>query len=74
MLLDAHSHIVMINDVYGGTRRYFENIATRTQGLQLTDVDLSDLTRLEKSLRSDTKVAIVIINDLLFTCFIRWFG
>jgi cystathionine gamma-lyase len=35
-LLDKDSHIVAIDDVYGGTYRLFENVRKRSTGLQVS--------------------------------------
>ena len=39
--LDADSHVVVGDDVYGGTRRLFE-VRRRSAGIQTTYADLSD--------------------------------
>lgn len=54
-LLHAGDHIVCFDDVYGGTNRYFRTCATR-MGLEITFVDLRDLSSLEKSIRNNTKM------------------
>ena len=47
-------HLIMSDDVYGGTFRIFEKVFVKT-GLEYTIVDTSDLTELEKSIRPNTK-------------------
>lgn len=54
-LLHAGDHIVCFDDVYGGTNRYFRTCASR-MGLEITFVDLRDLSNLERSLRNNTKM------------------
>ena len=40
--LDANSHVVVGDDVYGGTRRLFDLVRRRSAGIQTTYADLSD--------------------------------
>ena len=55
-LLPANSHIVAMQDLYGGSFRLFEKIRKTTTGLDVTYVDMGDLDRLEAALRPDTKM------------------
>ena len=55
-LLDAGSHIVATDDIYGGCYRLFERVRRRTAGLQITYVDLSDLGAVEAAIRPETKM------------------
>ena len=55
-LLDAGSHIVAMNDLYGGSYRLFENVRKRSAGLEVAFVDLSDTAALEAALRPDTRL------------------
>ena len=55
-LLDAGSHIVATDDIYGGCYRLFERVRRRSAGLQITYVDLSDLAAVEAAVRPDTKM------------------
>lgn len=41
-LLDAGSHVVAMDDLYGGTFRLFERVRRRTAGLDFSFVDLTD--------------------------------
>ncbi|KIJ11086.1 cystathionine gamma-lyase [Paxillus involutus ATCC 200175] len=52
------AHIVSVNDVYGGTFRYFRRVALETQGLETTFIDLenSDDQVILSSFRSNTKL------------------
>jgi cystathionine gamma-lyase len=40
--LDANSHVVVGDDVYGGTRRLFDLVRRRSAGIRTTYADLSD--------------------------------
>jgi cystathionine gamma-lyase len=55
-ILDAGGHIVATDDIYGGCYRLFERVRKRSAGLQLTYVDLSDLSAIEAAIRPDTKM------------------
>lgn len=55
-LLDQGSHIVAVDDLYGGTWRLLENVRKRTAGLQVTYVDPADLTALEHAITPQIKM------------------
>ncbi|GAB3754035.1 cystathionine gamma-synthase [Lysobacter olei] len=55
-LLDAGSHVIAMDDVYGGTYRLFERVRRRTAGLDFSWVDLSDVAAFEAAIRPDTKL------------------
>ena len=55
-LLDKDSHIVAIDDVYGGTYRLIENVRKRSTGLQVSWVKPDDLAGLEAAIRPDTRM------------------
>jgi len=55
-LLDSGSHIVAMDDLYGGTRRLFSGVRERSAGLEFSYVDLCDLDAAEKAIRSDTRL------------------
>ena len=55
-LLDAGSHVVAMDDIYGGTFRLFERVRKRTAGLQFSFVDLTDLAALEAAITPQTKM------------------
>jgi cystathionine gamma-lyase len=53
-LLDAGSHVVAMDDLYGGTRRLFSGVRERSAGLTFSFADLSDPASAEAALRDDT--------------------
>ncbi len=55
-LIDSGSHVVAMDDLYGGTRRLFSGVRTRSAGLAFSYVDLSDVAALEKAIRGDTRL------------------
>jgi cystathionine gamma-lyase len=54
--LDHGSHIVAVDDLYGGSRRLFERVRKRSMGLEATYLDLSDAGALEAAIRPNTRL------------------
>lgn len=55
-LLDAGSHIVAGDDMYGGSYRLFERVRRRSAGHDFTYADLTDPENLLAALRPETKM------------------
>jgi cystathionine gamma-lyase len=55
-LLDSGSHVVVSDDLYGGTFRLFEKVRRRSARLDFTYVDLTDPTALTRSLKKNTRM------------------
>ena len=55
-LLDAGSHIIATDDLYGGTYRLMERVRQRTAQLQVSWVDLSDEEAFKAAIRPETKM------------------
>jgi cystathionine gamma-lyase len=55
-LLDAGSHIVAMNDLYGGTFRLFERVRRRSANLDITFADLAATGALADAVRPDTRM------------------
>ena len=55
-LLDTGSHVVCMDDVYGGTFRLFERVRRRTAGLDFSFVDLTDTAAFEAAIRPNTRM------------------
>src|SRR5579864_4713436 len=55
-LLDAGSHVIAMNDLYGGSYRLLENVRKRSAGHSVSFVDLSDAAALEAAVRPDTRL------------------
>lgn len=53
-LCDAGAHIVCMDDVYGGSNRLLSRVRARSQGLKVDYVDLTDLNKAERALKSET--------------------
>src|SRR5581483_747278 len=55
-LLDAGSHMVAVDDMYGGSWRLFERVRRRSMGLAVSYADPDLAGALEKALRPDTRM------------------
>ena len=55
-LVDAGSHIVSGDDIYGGSFRLFDKVRRRSAGLHFDYVDLTDPQKLLAALRPDTRL------------------
>jgi cystathionine beta-lyase/cystathionine gamma-synthase len=54
--LDQGSHVVAVDDLYGGSRRLFERVRKRSMGLHVSYHDLTDAGALEAAIRQDTRL------------------
>lgn len=55
-LLDSGSHVVCMDDVYGGTYRLFERVRRRSAGLDFSFVNLNDFDALAAAIRPNTRL------------------
>jgi cystathionine gamma-lyase len=55
-ILDSGSHVVCMDDVYGGTYRLFERVRRRSAGLDFSFVDLNDIEQLEAAIKPTTRL------------------
>ncbi|HNP35966.1 MAG TPA: PLP-dependent aspartate aminotransferase family protein [Woeseiaceae bacterium] len=55
-LVDSGSHVVAMDDLYGGTRRLFHGVRERSAGLEFSFVDLTDPDLAEAALRDNTRM------------------
>jgi cystathionine gamma-lyase len=55
-VLDSGSHVVCMDDVYGGTYRLFERVRRRSAGLDFSFVDLNDMAALEAAVKPNTRL------------------
>jgi len=55
-LLDSGSHVIAMDDLYGGTYRLFERVRRRSAGLDFTFLDLNDGAALKAALKSNTRM------------------
>jgi cystathionine gamma-lyase len=54
--LDSGSHVICMDDVYGGTYRLFERVRRRSAALDFSFVDLGDADALAAAVRPNTKL------------------
>jgi cystathionine gamma-lyase len=54
--LDSGSHVVALDDLYGGSYRLFERVRRRSAGLSFTFSDMRDRPSLEAALRPETRM------------------
>jgi cystathionine beta-lyase/cystathionine gamma-synthase len=55
-LLDAGSHVVALDDLYGGTRRLFERVRRRSARLDFSYIGMRDDAELEAAMRPETRM------------------
>ncbi len=55
-VLDAGSHVICMDDVYGGTYRLLENVRRRSAGMDIDFVDLNDMAALEAAVKPTTRM------------------
>ena len=55
-LLDHGSHVIVCDDLYGGSYRLFERIRRRTANLDFTYLDPTDLAAMESAIRPNTRM------------------
>src|SRR6516164_858110 len=54
--LDHGSHIVAVDDLYGGSRRLFERVRKRSMGLEVSYHDLTDAGAIEAAIKPNTRL------------------
>ena len=54
--LEKNSHVVVGDDVYGGTRRLFDRVRRQSAGIETTYVDLSNAEGLIEAVRPNTRL------------------
>ncbi len=55
-LLDSGSHVIAMDDLYGGSYRLFERVRRRSAGLDFSFVDLTDQVAFEAAIRPETRM------------------
>jgi cystathionine gamma-lyase len=55
-LIDSGSHVVAMDDIYGGTTRLFERVRRRSSGIDFTFADLTDPSALHKAVKDNTRM------------------
>ncbi|WP_114833846.1 cystathionine gamma-synthase [Aquicella lusitana] len=55
-ILKPGDHVIVCDDVYGGTYRLFEKVRKRSAGLNVSFVDLTQVENIEKAIRAETRM------------------
>lgn len=55
-ILKPGDHVIVCDDVYGGTFRLFDKVRTRSAGLTVSFVDCTDTKKVEAAIRPETKM------------------
>src|SRR6202011_3195074 len=55
-LMESGSHVIVSDDLYGGTFRLFDKVRRRSANLDFTYVDLTDAARFEKEIKKNTRM------------------
>ncbi len=55
-LIDSGSHVIALDDLYGGTRRLFDGVRKRSANLDFSFVDLTDLGAVEAAMTDKTRM------------------
>ena len=58
-LLEPGDHVIAMDDLYGGTVRLFNEIKTKSQGISVSYVDMSNFENVEKAYTEKTKMIFV---------------
>src|SRR4030088_1980260 len=54
--LEAGSHVIASDDLYGGTFRLFERVRSKSANLEFSFIDLTDPAALKKAMRKNTRM------------------
>src|SRR5260370_25134037 len=57
--LEQGSHIVAVDDLYGGSRRLFERVRKRSMGLKVSYHDLADAGAIEAAIGKETRLILI---------------
>ncbi len=55
-LLQPGDHVLLMDDVYGGTHRLVQQVLTRSQGITVSIVDMTDLEQVKQAVTPATKM------------------
>lgn len=55
-MLDSGSHVIAMDDLYGGSYRLFERVRRRSAGLDFSFIDLDDTGALKAALKPNTRM------------------
>jgi cystathionine gamma-lyase len=71
--LESGDHVLAMNDLYGGTTSYFSNIVSKSNKIDISFEDLSQIEQVEKLIKPSTKIIWLesLTNPLLKTTDIK---
>ena len=55
-LIDSGSHVIAMDDLYGGTRRLFHGVRERSANLAFSFVDMTDIHAIERAITDKTRM------------------
>jgi cystathionine gamma-lyase len=55
-LIDSGSHVIAMDDLYGGTRRLFADVRERSAGIEFSFIDLTNAAALDAAVRDNTRM------------------
>ena len=55
-LLDVNSHIIVIDNLYGGNQYLFDTIRKKTAGLSCSYIDMTDISLIQSAVRENTRM------------------
>ncbi|WP_423063184.1 trans-sulfuration enzyme family protein [Candidiatus Paracoxiella cheracis] len=55
-LLKPGDHVLVMDDVYGGSYRLFANVRTRSAGIKFSFIDFTDASKIEAAIQPNTKM------------------
>lgn len=55
-LIDSGSHVIALDDIYGGSTRLFEKVRRRSAGLDFSFVDMTDIEAVRDSVKGNTRM------------------
>lgn len=64
-LFRANDHLICVDDVYGGTNRYFSKVASKYD-FQVTFSDTENIDAFSKHLKSNTKVSTLLVYNIFY--------
>ena len=60
-IIFSGDHVVAMDDMYGGTNRYFRKIASRS-GIETSYVDATNPTNIEMAIKPSTKMVLYYLG------------
>jgi cystathionine beta-lyase/cystathionine gamma-synthase len=58
-ILSPNDHVIVCDDIYGGTFRLFDKVRTRSAALQVSFADMTDIKQIEQLIRPNTKMIFI---------------